>query len=398
MAALCGLTLIASTAPHAPAEEAGPDQAVVPINQLGLDLHRLLAKDSGNLCISPLSIQNALAMTWAGAAGDTMEQMRQVLHYGDNEEALHELMSGLTGRIFDPEAAAEDEGSALLAANRLFPMLGFEFRDEFMANLREWYGAEPELLDFAGATEASRLRINSWVEEQTRDRIKDLLPEGSINNMTRLVLVNALYFNMPWAQEFSEMPDQPFLAPDGAAAVPFMHLTKRFHYLKDAGFERVAIPYKDSDLQFVIWLPDAGSSLAELEQSLDAATLGDTTSGAPTLVNLWMPPFKIEGDSVSLKAPLQQLGMTLPFDEARADFTRMESSGLLFVSDVVHKTFIAVDKEGTEAAAATGVVVQARSARIEPEPLLVKVDRPFLYAIQDSKSGAVLFLGRVVKP
>lgn len=401
-AAIAALTLTSMPRPAAAAETC---PATTAINQLGLDLHRLLAADAGNLCLSPYSIQGALAMTWAGAAGDTMEQMRDVLHFGDDEEALHMAFLGLRQRLdgaleraVERAGGDEDATPAWLVANRLFPTADLPLQADYVERLERWHGAEPELLDYRHAPEQARLRINHWVEEQTRERIKDLLPQGAINEDTRLVLANAVYLKTPWSAAFNKAGDRAFHAPEGELQVPFMRRTGRFGHHEGEGYVRVTIPYRLDPLQFVIWMPTGDQDLEGLEERMTADWLAAATDRDMTQLDLQLPMFKIEEAAVSLKDALQGLGLTLPFDRQLADFRRMESSRSLMVTDVVHKAFIAVDEQGTEAAAATAAVIGLRSVAVPTEPLRVTIDRPFVYAIQDRESGALLFLGRVVNP
>jgi len=396
------------------------DSAAVAINELGLDLHRRLAAESAdaNLCVSPYSIQCALAMTYAGADGKTRTEMAKVLHYPAGD-AIHDALPALNKALADiaDETKAEADSSkkyggsaepiVLTMANRLFGRKGYAFHEKFLAQLKNTYHAPLEETDFSQSVEATK-RINGWVEEQTRDRIKDLIPNGMLNGGTRLVLVNAVYLKAPWADAFREAATQPepfHINGGGAQDVPTMRQQRHFGYAKRDGYTAVTIPYFGRKLQFLVILPDEVHGLADVEKKLTAEALADCARMGSQDVILHLPKFKIAGSTVSLTKELSALGMKTAFDvpAGSADFSRMAPrtpSDYLFISEVLHKTFIAVDEKGTEAAAATAVIMRAGSAapKDPPKPIEVKVDRPFLFAIQHAESGACLFLGRVTEP
>lgn len=396
------------------------DPATNAINQLGLDLHRRLAaaKADANLCISPYSIQSALAMTYAGADGKTREEMAKVLHYpagdGIHESipALSKALAGVTSRTTKLAADAKKYGGsaepiALTVANRLYGQDGYAFHVQFLNLLSNAYKAPFEAMDFSKSA-AARKHINGWVEKETRDRIKDLIGEGQLTPATRMVLVNAIYLKAPWADKFyaESTKPKPFHAAGGAAKnVPTMQRQDDFGYAKKDGYSAVTVPYYGGDLHFVVIVPDAVDGLASVEKKLTRESLAECATLPRKDVILHLPKFKIEGDSVPLGSELQALGMKTAFDQpaGSADFSRMalrKPSDYLFISEVVHKTFIAVDEKGTEAAAATAVIMAAGSAppTEPPKPVEVKVDRPFVFAIQHRESGACLFLGRVTNP
>ncbi len=396
------------------------DPATTAINELGLDLHKRLAaaKADGNLCLSPYSIQYALAMTYAGADGKTREEMAKVLHY-PAADGIHEALPALgkalaamtTRTIENAKKAKEYGGSAepivITQANRLFGQGGYAFHVQFLNLLANAYRAPLEPMDFSKSAAATK-HINGWVEKETRTRIKDLIADGQINAETRLVLVNAIYLKAPWAEKFQEgnTKPKPFHIAGGAAKdVPTMLSKDDFGYAKQEGYSAVTVPYYGGELHFLVIVPDAVDGLAEVEKKLTADALAACAKMPRKDVILHLPKFKIEGASVSLGSELQGLGMKTAFDAPKgsADFSRMalrKPNDYLFISEVVHKTFIAVDEKGTEAAAATAVLMAAGSAAPaeKPKPIEVKVDRPFLFAIQHRDSGACLFLGRVSDP
>ena len=389
-------------------------------NELGVDLHRQLATGNENLCLSPYSIQSALAMTYAGADGETRTEMSRVLHFPNDGDAIHSsfafLQASLTEMSQKTTKIAEQskkhsgpsEPITLSVANHLFAQTGYGFREPFQQLCRKFYGAPFETLDFKKNPDAARAYINQWVAEQTHDRIRDLIPQGGIKELTRLVLANAIYLKAPWGTEFKEGLTQPkpFHVHGGAGVdVPMMEQQKSFGYAKRDGFTAVAIPYSGSELQFVILLPDEMNGLAKVESRLSADVLMQCARLEAQEVDLELPKFKIEPPTIPLKENLETLGMKTAFDDPQgsANFDKMSQrtpNKYLAISNVFHKTFIAVDEKGTEAAAATAVVMMELTARreIPKEPIHVKVDRPFLYAIQHVPSGACLFIGRVTDP
>jgi serpin B len=410
------LTITAMTVLRA----ADSDLAATATNRLGIDLHRQLATGDENLCVSPYSIQSALAMTFAGADGETRAEMARVLHFPNDGDAIHASFSSLQGSLEEmaKKTAALVEQSrkmggpsepiTLAIANRLFAQTGYDFRDSFRALVKKYYGAPFEPLDFRKDASGTTEHINTWIAEQTRDRIRDLIPAGALNETTRLVLANAVYLKAPWAHEFSEggtMP-QPFHVRGGTPVdVPTMQKEDRqFGYAKREGFTAVSLPYIGNELQFLVLVPDEVNGLRALESKLSTQMLSQCAKLEPHDVDLTLPKFKFEPPTIALSDKLQALGMHSAFDQpsGSANFDRMaprNPKDYLYISQVFHKTFIAVDEKGTEAAAATAVAMMAGSAMIErPEPIEVKVDRPFIYAIQHVPSGTCLFLGRVTDP
>jgi serpin B len=300
------------------------------------------------------------------------------------------------------------EPVTLTIANRLFGQQGYEFRQPFLTLTRDTYHAPFQSMDFIRNSSAARLEINAWVEDQTRQRIRDLIPADGIDRDTRLVLVNALYLKAPWAQEFSTNMTKlrPFHLDGGATQdVPTMERQDRFGYSQRDGYRVVTVPYSGGDVQFLILLPDAVDGLAALEANLSPQDLIGAASAKPADVRLQLPKFKLEPPLLRLSEALVGLGMRSAFDkpEGSANFDRMaprKPDDYLKISEVFHKTFLELDEKGTEAAAATAVVMMRVTSAVgkKPEPVEVRVDRPFLFAIQHRPSGACLFLGRVTNP
>ncbi|HEV3099746.1 MAG TPA: serpin family protein [Candidatus Udaeobacter sp.] len=396
------------------------DLAAKATNDLGVELHRRLATANGNLCISPYSIESALAMTLAGADGDTRTEMAHVLHFPSDASAVaasfaslqHSLeeMSAKTAELAkkDKEFGGPGEPITLNIANCLFAQKNYDFRQNFLLLVKQNYGGAFEPLDFVADPAAATDHINKWVADQTRDKIRDLIPADALNKLTRLVLANALYLKAPWADPFSEETTQPepFHVRGGAPVnVPMMRKTARFGYAKREGFSAIILPYVGDDLQFIVLLPDEINGLRALESKLTADVLAGCTKLEAQDVDLHLPKFKLEPPTIALAEKLQALGMKSAFDIPRgsANFDRMaprKPNDYLYISNVFHKTFVAVDEKGTEAAAATAVVMMRATAirGPKPPPIEVKIDRPFVYAIQHVPSDVCLFLGRVTNP
>jgi serpin B len=361
-----------------------------------LDLYARLAAREGNLFLSPHSISTALAMTSLGARGDTAAEMARVLHFSLDPEPLHPPLAALSR---GPGSGTEKGGCELRVANRLWGQRGYEFLPDFLKATRMHYGAEIQEVDFVRATEAARRTINAWVERQTADKIKDLVPERVLDADTRLVLTNAIYFKGTWARVFpkARTAEAPFhVGPGHTVQVPLMSQRETFGYLRQKTFQAVELPYVGKDLSMVVFLPTDPDGLAAFEQLLTADHLTQWLGRLkPQSVDVSLPRFQIASE-FSLKKELSALGMPLAFDMNRADFSGMSDHPEgLFLAAVIHKAFVEVNEKGTEAAAATAAVVKARGFSKAAE---FRADHPFLFLIRDLRSGAVLFLGRVTNP
>jgi serpin B len=385
-----------------PAPQGDVAAAVAGHAHLALDLHRALAAgEEGNLFFSPASIAFALSMTYAGAAGDTATAFRDTLHVTLDEARYHRAMNDLDRQLESRGSGAtgaDGQPFRLGLVNQLFAQKGFPFEAPFLDVLAQEYGADVRLLDFVTATEAARVAINEWVARETEDRIPELLAEGVLDALTRAVLVNAIYFNAAWDIPFRESAtaSRPFTLLDGTiASVPTMwngDLPVRAAQV--SGVEVVELPYDGGELSMVLLVPPAGEFLA-FERQLTAAGLQAMIAAlGPEHISLTLPRFEVR-TSASLRAPLVQLGLGVAFDELAADFSRMSAGADLCVKDVVHQAWVKVNEAGTEAAAATAVVVGVTSL---PVIRPVAVDRPFLFLVRDHATGAIVFLGRVVRP
>ena len=378
---------------------AGVAELVEGNTRFALDLYRVLYDPAANVFYSPYSISLALAMTYAGARGQTEREMAQALRFTLPQAELHPAFNALDQALASRgERTKDGQRFRLHVANALWGQKDYAFLPAFLDLLAQHYGAGLRLVDYESAPEPARQTINRWVEEETEQKIKDLLPPGSINNLTRLVLSNAIYFNAGWLYPFQEKAtaDGAFHLLNGSTVtVPMMQQSERLSYAEGQGYQAVELPYVGGELSMVILLPAEGQFQA-FAQGLDGSRLAVILQSAEqTQVALTLPRFKYES-SVRLKDALVRLGMVQAFDVMAADFTGMTARPELFIDNVYHKAFVAVDEKGTEAAAATAVVMQLKG--MPAQPVQVRVDRPFIFLIRDIETGAVLFLGHVVNP
>ena len=364
-----------------------------------LNLYQQLRAKEGNVFYSPFSISEALAMTYAGARGNTETQMAAALNFTLPQDKLHAAWNNLDTALMSRgkgAKAADGKAFRLSVANALWGQIDFPFAAPFLDTLAVNYGAGMHVVDFINSPEPSRELINDWVAERTEDKIKDLLPKGSISGDTRLVLTNAIYFNAAWETPFktSDTKDADFKKRDGSViSVPTMFGSQETGYGSGSGWSALRMPYDGNELSMILVLPDAGT-LDAFEAGLNAEALDAITKSlGHHQVTITMPKFKFTS-SFSLVEQLSTLGMTDAFSD-KADFTGISEKGGLSISDVVHKAFVGVDEAGTEAAAATGVVIGVTSA---PEPAEIHLDHPFLFFIRDNATGAILFFGRVEDP
>ncbi len=364
------------------------------------DLYQAIREKGGNLFYSPYSISLALAMTYAGARNVTEQQMADTLRFALDQSKLHPAFNSLDLELASRGKGAQgkdDEGFRLNIVNEIWGQKDYEFRNEFLDVLAENYGAGLRLLDFVNAPETSRVTINDWVSDQTEGRIEDLIPQGVIDALTRLVLTNAIYFNAAWLNPFNEdiTVDGAFYLLDGGdVTVPMMMQSDSFGYAEGEGYQAVELPYDGRELSMVILLPDTGQ-FEEFEGSLNADLVDTVTNDLIYKeIALTMPKFEFESE-FSLADTLAAMGMPVAFTGA-ADFSGMTGNRDLFIAEVLHKAFVSVDEAGTEAAAATAVVMNLTAA--PGEPFEVALDRPFIFLIRDIETGAILFVGRVVNP
>jgi serpin B len=384
-------------------------QAVVTANnQFAFDLHNQLRRDEGNLLFSPYSINKTLAMVYAGARGDTATEMAAVLHstlgpdrqhqaFGETRAVLNHSQGGLPSLL--PTWRGKHDVQLYLSAN-LWSQRGHSFQKGFLDLLRSCYGADLEEIDFAASEQAART-INAWVDKQTNHKIPTLFTPEAFDLNTRLVLASAIYFKGDWVHAFDRdrTRDEPFqLSPQKTAAVPMMHQTARFGYFEDEQLQGLLLPYEGRNLAMIVLLPKRVDGLPDLEKTLTATKLAAWMGQASEQkVDVSLPRFRLTGE-FGLNAALTALGMRKVFRSGEADLGGMDGGQeSLFVSAVVHKAFVEVNEEGTEAAAATGAIIgtlsAAPSATVE-----FRADHPFVIAICDMRTGLILFLGRMMRP
>ena len=364
------------------------------------DLYQRLAADPGNVFFAPHSVSIALAMTYAGARGETEQEMAKVLHFTLPQDRLHPALGALDIAVQAPQipSRASLPGIRIDSANSIWVQTGYDLLPTFTDIIGRDYGGQAQMIDFASNPDAAAREINQWVLDRTEKRIQDLIPPGALSRMTRLVLANAVYFLGKWDQKFKVESTKPgpFTKLDGnKVEAQMMFQDGQFSYASDDLCQIVSLPYTGYRASMVIVLPRAGA-FAEVESGLTAERISgllSTAKGAD--VKLTMPRFTFTVP-YTLGDTLQAMGMKLAF--GAADFSGMTGGPDLYISEVRHKAFVSVDEEGTEAAAATDVEMKAGSAYMPSEPMEFTADRPFIFLIRDIQSGTILFMGRVVDP
>jgi len=401
------------------AMEKTDEQAIVAgNNKFALELYAKLRTQEGNLFFSPYSISTALAMAYAGAAGQTETQMAKVLHFPvlcepnvpsapvPDQKRFHFEFGKI---IKDLNARGEKGGYELRVANALWGQKGYGFLEEFLQLIKTNYGGEVNEVDFVIAAEPARKTINAWVEKQTNNKIKNLIAPGVLNHLTRLVLTNAIYFKGNWARQFEKdkTKDAPFTLLNGEKLdVPMMNQTAEFNYMETDDFQALELPYVDDELSMIILLPKQaacapGDGVTDLEKTLTTGSLSQWLAKLrKRKVIVSVPKFKMTSQ-FSLSGVLKSMGMTDAFS-AKADFSGINACAPgsrkdLFISAVIHKAYVDVNEEGTEAAAATGVVMGITSVGPTEIPVF-RADHPFIFLIRDNRSGCILFIGRTINP
>lgn len=366
-------------------------------NAFAFDFYQKVAQENtGNIFFSPNSISTAFAMTYAGADGTTAEQMQKALHYANNDLNFHEHY-GAYLKLLHQNAKGNIK---LSIANQLWGEKNYQFVPDYLNLVEEAYHAPLQKVDFMGAPDAQRMSINHWVEDKTEHKIKDLLPPGSITSDTRLVLANAIYFKGDWLYQFKEKDtkDKDFHLPNGkTTSTPFMHFKGALGYYENHLFKMVRLPYKGEKQSMIVVLPNDHKQLAEVEQSINTDYFRNVRYEGPEVI-LELPKFKLE-KSLGLNGYLKAMGMSQAF-RAGANFGKMTPSNDLYISTAVHKAFIEIDEKGTEAAAATAIVMSIESVEPSspPPPKQFIADHPFLFYIIDDETQAVLFMGRLMNP
>jgi len=387
------------TNPQVPGQQAS--DLIKGNSEFAFELLEELSADAKNLFFSPYSISSALAMTYAGARGNTEMQMGDVLHFNPTGQGIHPIFNWLDLQLNERDQISppsEGEGFTLSIANAVWGQEGYGFLQSYLDALAVNYGAGLRLIDFVGNPEGSRITINDWVRDETEGKVEDLLPPSAIDVDSRLVLTNAIYFKAPWLKPFDEgeTRDEPFTTLAGSSVtVPMMRQVETFPYVRFDVGQAVELAYNGEQIAMVLLVPDEGQ-FEMFEAGLDFDRYEEIVVALQEQrVDLGLPRFGFSYD-VALPNHLKNLGMTDAFVTGTADFAGMDGSGNLFISDVLHKAFVAVNEAGTEAAAATAVVVVPT---MNPgTPVTLTIDRPFIFIIRDIPTGSILFVGRVLSP
>ena len=374
------------------------DTLVSSINEFSLALYRVFSSENpaDNMFFSPFSISAALAMTYVGASGNTKTEMAEVLKLTlsdmDTHKAFHDLLSDIERK---------GKGYILNVANALWGDKGYNFLPLFLNTIKKYYNGGFYEVGFHSNPEKARVKINDWVEKKTREKIKNLLPSGSITPLTRLVITNAIYFKGKWATEFNKKATKPmpfYLTSNDEIEVPMMYQKGKFKYIEEKGkFQMLEIPYEGKTLSMAIILPAKNYGLAEIEKNITWTQIEKELMLMRTRkVEVYLPKFKME-KKYSLTDSLKNLGMEDAFNPDTADFSKMEPKRELYITNVFHKAYIDVNEQGTEAAAATGVIIATR-AMVPAKTPIFKADHPFLFMIIHNKTGAILFTGKLSNP
>ena len=397
-----------------PNQETDVAQVVESSNEFAAAIYSKIALDvPGDLFLSPSSVTLAMAMTFAGAGCQTAKEMAKVLRFSLPENRLHDAFREL-------QDTTRMGGVELRIANRLWGQRGYHFLTEFLGTCNCKYGAGFADVDFQGPVEAVCREINDWVADQTCGRISNLVAPGTLDEMTRLVLTNAIYFLGCWEYEFDEAKTtaMPFwTGPNANCLVPMMRQTDYFRYGEFEELQVLELPYREqqielkedesghvevveslrggSDLVMTALLPRTLDGLKTIESRLSAAALKKWLALDQCRVRVYLPKFRTES-TLSLVEPLMEMGMRAAFSRDDADFSRMSDNPEgLYIAAAIHKAFVDVNEKGTEAAAATAVVMAGRGVSREPDPKLFRADHPFLFLIRDRKTGLIHFMGRM---
>ena len=387
------MTMLFAVSPTlAEKDSAVPNSIVSGNTAFALGLYSVLKKEKGNLFFSPYSISAALAMTYGGARGDTAKEMKNTLRFPPDEKRTHLAFAELNATFDEVQKKAKVQ---LHIANSLWPQKDHVFLPEYLTLMKQHYGSSITPVDYVKATEKARKTINTWVEDKTDEKIKDLIRQGDLDPQTVLVLVNAIYFKGNWASQFDpkRTKDADFTLLNGKKQQASMMYQKgKFRYKEIEGVQVLELPYVGKQLSMILILPGKPSGLPELEAQLSVENLASWLSSVREQeVGVYLPRFKITWGTFELNKPLKALGMRKAFGSA-ADFSGMDGTKTLFIGLVLHKAFVEVNEEGTEAAAATAVGMKLNGG------LTFRADHPFVFLIRDNATGSILFLGKVLDP
>ncbi|MEM2934415.1 MAG: serpin family protein [Methanocellales archaeon] len=365
-------------------------------NQFALDLYSELNNETGNLFFSPLSISTAFAMIYEGARGQTAEEIQSIFHFPEDNTTRRSSFAAIYNQL-----NKESGRCKLHTANALWIQKNYPTLDEFTTLILRYYAGNATNLDFEGATEEARLTINNWVDDKTNGKIKDLFPQGSLNSLTRLVLTNAIYFKGNWVKQFDKngtIPEAFRVSPNNTVQVDMMRRTdeeSKFNYTETEELQILEMLYEGKDLSMLILLPK-NDDIKTLEKSLTLEKLKEwKNSLKEQRVNVFIPKFTFNRKYI-LNENLKAMGMPSAFTPGSADLSGIDGTRNLFIQIVIHQSFVDVNEEGTEAAASTGVGIGLTS--ITPKVPIFRADHPFIFLIQEKKTGNILFLGKVVDP
>ncbi|MBR9691639.1 serpin family protein [Candidatus Woesearchaeota archaeon] len=401
----CGGKPIPADDSQATAE--GIKQVVDANNQFAFDLYKELNQE-GNAFFSPYSISSALAMTYEGAKGDTAKEIADVFHFPDNN-ILRPNFAAIYNNINEANKAYE-----LKTGNALWVQQDYPFLQDYTSKVENYYGGKAVNVDFIKETEKSRQTINSFIEEQTNNKIKDLIPSGVLGPLTRLVLTNAIYFKGTWEWEFdkSDTREHDFkITPENTVKVPMMYMDPdkaRLNYADMGNLQILELPYKGEKISMLILLPKQGKeydyetheiitydyTLGDIELSSEKLDEYKSKMQETKMDSIYLPKFKFE-TKYFMKETLEQMGMPTAFKSGQADFSGMDGSNDLYIGNVIHQAYVKVDEKGTEAAAATAVVMELTAAM---PTNIFRADHPFIFLIQEKGTGNILFMGKVVDP
>ncbi|MFC2113033.1 serpin family protein [Bacteroidota bacterium] len=366
-------------------------------NHFAIDLFNQIQSRSDNLVYSPYSISTVLAMTYSGASGKTADQMSEVLYFPPPGE-LEKASWNLKNHILSNDTLS---GTEINLANAIWAQQNFDFLPEYIDKIKKWYDAPLTAMDFTqeDSREESRVKINNWVEKNTRDKIRDLIGPGVLDANTRMVLTNAIYFNGKWKWPFDKNLTAPSIfhvSSQESVMTEFMHLTKTFAFYEDEEIQALRLPYRGGRLSMTILLPSSVDGWELISRLLDHERLDRIESHfAETEVAVSLPKFTFES-KLDLSKELSAMGMEQAFNQ-NADFSGMTGEKNLFIDEVIHQAFIEVSENGTEAAAATAAIISLKAA-LRDDPVRFNADHPFLYLIRDQHTGCIIFMGRLVKP
>jgi len=376
------------------------DTVVGANNQFAFDLYSEYKSEKGNIFFSPYSISTALTMTYEGARGKTAEEMQAVLRIPKDDEKRRLESARIYNQINE-----SNKDYKLSTANALWAQKDYQFLEEYINNTEEYYGGKTTNLDFIKETEKSRVTINDWVEDQTNNKIKNLIPKGAINEITRLVLTNAIYFKGTWVLQFDkkDTKDEDFKTSFGKTIkVPMMKLIgddAEFNYVRADNVQILELPYDSEDLSMLLILPEE-NNFKKVEKLINAKKLSEWKSVfKKQRVDIYIPKFKFETKYFMVET-LKEMGMSDAFVFGAADFSGMDGTRNLYIDNVIHQAFVEVNEEGTEAAAATAVIMGWGSVGDVEEPVIsvFRADHPFIFIIQQKETGNILFMGRVSNP